>query len=222
MRLALIGGTGDIGRALALRFARDTDHEVLIGSRDPEDARAAAAGYERELAAHGFDRSIMGFVNEMAADRADIVVLAVPPYYVGDTIDAIADRLGAGTVLVSPAVGMTRDDGVVRYRPPPAGSVTELAAAHAPADVPVVGAYHNLPADRLAALDTDTEFDTLVVGDDDRAKRLVRGVTDEVAGLRAVDAGPLSNAAAVEALTPLLISIGAYDARLDDAGVVFH
>ena len=221
MRLALIGGTGDIGRGLALRFALDTDHEILIGSRDPENARAAATEYEAELAALGLERPIKGFVNEMAADRADVVILAVPPYYVADTVDAIADKLDEETVLVSPAVGMKRDEEGLYYHPPPIGSVTALAAEHAPAGVPVIGAYHNLPADRLADLDVEIDLDTLVVGDDDRAKALVRALTGEIEGLRALDAGPLSNAADVESVAPLVINVGRYNDGMHDVGVKF-
>ncbi|MCL7417371.1 MAG: NAD(P)-binding domain-containing protein, partial [Halalkalicoccus sp.] len=105
MRITLCGGTGDIGEGLALRFASDTDHEILIGSRDPEKARTKAAEYETELDSRGIETTIKGFENAMAADRADVVVLAVPPYHVRDTIESISDRLDSETILVSPAVG---------------------------------------------------------------------------------------------------------------------
>lgn len=107
MRIALLGGTGDIGQGLALRFARDTDHEVLIGSRDPEKARDAVETYEENLESRGADADVKGFANEMAADRADVVILSVPPYYAGDTVEAVADNLDEDTILVTPAVGMS-------------------------------------------------------------------------------------------------------------------
>ncbi|WP_255192322.1 NADPH-dependent F420 reductase [Natronobeatus ordinarius] len=222
MRIALLGGTGDIGQGLALRWAYDTDHEIVIGSRDPERARTAAEEYETELDSRGLDRKITGFANEMAADRADVVVLAVPPYHVGDTVDAVAEKLDEGTILVSPAVGMRRDDDGLHYNPPPAGSVTQLVADRAPEGVPVVGAFHSLSADRLANLALEFDLDTLLVGDDPDAKSTVRLLAEGIEGLRALDAGPLANAAEVESLTPLSITVGRYNDGLHDLGVRFR
>ncbi|ELY48709.1 NADPH-dependent F420 reductase [Natronorubrum bangense] len=222
MRIALLGGTGDIGQGLALRFARDTDHEVLIGSRDPEKAREAVDDYEAELEARGVDANIKGFKNGMAADRSDIVVLSVPPYHVGDTIESVEDSLDAETILVTPAVGMKGDEDGLHYHPPGTGSVTELVAERAPDEVPVVGAFHNLAADALSNLDTDLDLDTLLVADDDDAKETLRNLTNEIEGLRALDVGPLANAAEVESVTPLVINIAKYNTDLHDVGVKFQ
>ncbi|MDG5820144.1 NADPH-dependent F420 reductase [Natronococcus sp. A-GB7] len=222
MRIALLGGTGDIGEGLALRFARDTDHEILIGSRDPEKARDAVAEYEDVLEAIGTESNLKGFVNEMAADRADVVVLSVPPYYAGDTVEAVADVLDEDTVLVTPAVGMQGDDDGLHYHPPSAGSVTELVAKRAPDDVPVIGAFHNLAAGALSELELELDLDTLVVGDDSDAKERVIALAEEIEGLRALDVGPLANAAEVESVTPLVINIARYNDDLHDVGVTFH
>jgi NADPH-dependent F420 reductase len=222
MRLALLGGTGDIGEGLALRFAHDTDHEVVIGSRDPEKARAAVEEYEQILGDRGVDASLTGFANEMAADRADVVVVSVPPYYAGDTVDAVADVLDEDTILVTPAVGMQGDDDGMHYHPPGAGSVTELVADRAPDAVPVVGAFHNLAAGRLSNLDADLDVDTLLVGNDDDAKHTIESITREVEGLRPLDAGPLTNAAEVESITPLVINIARYNQDMHDVGITFH
>ncbi|WP_254861694.1 NADPH-dependent F420 reductase [Halovivax gelatinilyticus] len=218
MRIALLGGTGDIGEGLALRWARDTDHEILIGSRDPEKAREAVETYEDRLADHGATGDLKGFANEMAADRADVVVLSVPPYYAGDTVEAVADRLDAETILVTPAVGMKGDEDGMHYHPPGAGSVTALVAQRAPDEVPVVGAFHNLAAGKLAAIDVEIDLDTLIVGDDADAKRTVTQLAESIEGLRALDAGPIANAAEVESVTPLVINIAKYNDDLSDVG----
>lgn len=221
MRVALLGGTGDIGEGLALRWAYHTDHEVVIGSRDPEKARAKAEGYETELSSRGVDRKINGFENAMAADRARVVVLAVPAYHVTDTVETVADALDDETVLVTPATGMKRDDDGFHYNRPGAGSVTQLVANAAPETVPVVGAFHNLAAGRLADLDADLGIDTLLVGDDPDAKDLVSLLADDIDGLRPLDAGGLTNAAEVESLTPLLINVAMHNDGLHDLGVRF-
>ncbi|AXG09279.1 NADPH-dependent F420 reductase [Haloplanus rubicundus] len=222
MRIALLGGTGDIGEGLALRWAYHTDHEVVIGSRDPEKARAKAEEYETELSSRGVDRKINGFENAMAADRARVVVLAVPAYHATDTVESIVDSLDDETILVTPATGMKRDDDGFHYNRPGAGSVTQLVANAAPETVPVVGAFHNLAAGRLADLDTDLGIDTLLVADDPDAKDIVSLLADDIDGLRPLDAGGLNNAAEVESLTPLLINVAMHNDGLHDLGVRFE
>jgi NADPH-dependent F420 reductase len=221
MQIALLGGTGDIGEGIALRLARDTDHDVVIGSRDADKAVSAAADYSETIEEYGADASVDGAANPAAASGADVVVLAVPAYYLADTIDAVADELGDG-ILVSPAVGMQRDEDGLHYNPPGVGSVTELAASSAPDDVPVVGAFHNLAADRLADLDADLAWDVPIVSDDDDAKATVTDLVATLDGLRPLDAGALANAAEVESLTPLLINLAANNDGLYNPGVRFQ
>jgi NADPH-dependent F420 reductase len=220
MQVALLGGTGDIGEGLALRWARDSDHGVIIGSRKAGKARTKADEYESELADRGVDAAIKGHENPEAAARGDVVVLSVPAYYLSDTVDAVAGDLG-DAILVSPAVGMQRDDAGLHYNPPGVGSVTELAARAAPDGVPVVGAFHNLAAGRLADLDADLDWDVPVVGDDPDAAATVRGLAEGIDGLRALDAGPLANASEAESLTPLLVNIASNNEGLHDLGVKF-
>lgn len=222
MRIALLGGTGDIGQGLALRWGYDTGHDVLVGSRDPERARTKAEEYETELDSRGVEVSIGGFENAMAADRADVVVLAVPAYHLVDTVEAIADRLDSETILVTPAVGMKRDEDGFHYNRPAAGSVAALAAEAKPDDVPLVGAFHNLPADGLANLDKAIEWDTLVFGEDDDAKGIVIDLAREIEGLRPLDVGGLANAPEVESVTPLLINVAMENEKLHDLGVRFQ
>jgi len=221
MQIAILGGTGDVGEGLALRWGYDTDHEVVVGSRDAERAREAASSYESKLAEHGRDVAIEGAENPEAAAGADVVVAAVPAYHLTDTIEAVAGELD-DAVLVSPAVGMQRDEDGFHYNPPSAGSVTALAVDTAPEDTPVVGAFHNLAAGRLADLDDDLEIDTLLVGDDDDAKATVATVADDIEGLRSLDAGGLANAPEIEGITPLLINVAQRNDGMHDLGVRFE
>jgi len=222
MRIALIGGTGDIGEGLALRWAHDTDHEVIVGSRDPERARTKAEEYETELDGRGVEVDVAGFENAMAADRADVVVLSVPAYHLVDTVEHIADRLDPDDVLVTPAVGMQRDDDGMHYNRPGAGSVAALCADAAPDEVAVVGAFHNLAAGHLATLDADLDVDTPVFGEDEDAKETVSMLAAEIEGIRPLDVGGIANAAEVEALTPLLINVAMHNDEMHDVGVKFH
>lgn len=221
MQIALLGGTGDIGEGLAVRWARDTDHAITIGSRDPDKAARRVDDYEERLAAHGASGDLTGASNPDAAADADVVVLSVPAYYLADTIESVADELG-DAILVSPAVGMKRDDSGVHYNPPGVGSVSELAAQSAPDDVPIVGAFHNLAAGRLATLDADIDWDVPVIGDDEAAKETIMELATDIEGLRALDAGGLANASEVESLTALLVNLAANNDGLHDLGVRFQ
>jgi NADPH-dependent F420 reductase len=100
--------------------------------------------------------------------------------------------------------------------------VAAIAAGAKPDGVALVGAFHNLAAGRLADLDAEFEWDTLVFGDDDDAKDLVSTLAEEIAGLRAVDAGGLANAAEVESVTPLLINVASNNDGMHSLGVRFQ
>jgi NADPH-dependent F420 reductase len=219
MHIAILGGTGDIGEGLALRWARDTDHEILVGSRDADRARESAREYLTDLGDRGIDGSIAGFENAMAADRGDVIVLAVPPYVVADTIEAIEAAVG-DAIIVSPAVGLERDESGFHHDPPPTGSVTAQAARTAPDEAPVVGTFHNLPAARLADLDADIGLDTPVVGEGE-AKETVIELVNAIEGLRGLDAGGLGNAPEAEGMVPLLLNVAANE-DLDDIGIAFN
>ena len=222
MDIALLGGTGDIGEGLALRFAADTAHDVIVGSRDASKAAASATAYTETLASIGVDRTVVGMENTAAAARAEIAVPAVPPYHVGDTVESVADALDPGDIVISPATGAQRAEDGPHSHPPRPGSGTQIAAGAAPDGVPVVGAFHSLAAGRLADLDAELGIDTLVVGDDESAKRTVAELAEEIDGLRALDAGGLANATEIEGLTPLMINIASNTEGVGDLGVRFR
>ncbi len=222
MKIGILGGTGDYGEGLALRWARDSSYSIVIGSRHPEKAELKAEEYEDELRNRGTEVSIEAMENADAAASADVSVLAIPPYHVSDTVEEISERLTEGDILVSPATGMKRDEDGFHYHRPGAGSVTRVAADAAPDDVPVVGAFHSLAAGRLADLDTDLGIDTLLLADDAEAKETVRLLAESIDGIRPLDAGGIANAAEVESITPLLINIAQNNEGLHDLGVRFE
>ncbi|QKY20196.1 NADPH-dependent F420 reductase [Halolamina sp. CBA1230] len=219
MDIAILGGTGDIGEGLALRLAYHTNHDVLIGSRNAEKAETKAAEYETELDSRGVETTIRAGENADVTADARVIVVAVPPYYVDDTIEHVAGDLDEGDIVVSPATGMDRDDDGFHYAPPPAGSVTEHAASAVPEGIHLVGAFHNLAAARLANLDADLGVDTFVVGEDEDAKGIVTDIAEGIEGLRALDAGGLANAAEVESITPLLVNVAMHNDGLHDLGL---
>ncbi len=220
MRIAILGGTGDIGEGLALRWARDTDHEILIGSRDADRAEESARDYLAALEERGVEGSVSGFENTAAADRGDVIVLAVPPYFVTDTIETIESAIGDAT-LITPAVGLERDESGFHHDPPPTGSITAQTAQTAPDEVPVIGTFHNLPASRLADLDIDIDLDTPVVGEEGPAKETVIRLVNVIEGLGGLDAGGIGNAPESEGMVPLLLNV-ADNEDMDDIGISFR
>ncbi|MFB6189695.1 MAG: NADPH-dependent F420 reductase [Halapricum sp.] len=222
MEIALLGGTGNIGEGLALRWARDTDHSIVIGSRDPEKAERNAESYRDELADRGYGSEIVGVGNEAAAERASVVVVSVPPQYAPDTAKSVADSLTADKVVVSPAVSMDRDAAGFHYDPPEAGTVAQAIAAEVPESVPVVGAFQNVAAGALTDLDNDLDVDVVVTGDDSDSKSLIRSLAEDIDGVRALDGGPLAVTGAVESMTPLLINLAMNNDGMHDLGVRFQ
>jgi NADPH-dependent F420 reductase len=208
MRIALLGGTGALGGGLALRWGRDSQHDLVIGSRDPERAREAAGTYEAILDGQGVERSIPGFENGMAAERGDVVVLAVSSDHLSEVLGDVGPRLPSDAIVVTPAVDMESGENRMTYAPPTQGSVAALVREEIPARNPVVGAFHTLPADRLQSLEESLDMHTLVFGDDEAAIERVRSLAGEINGLETLLAGPLENAPAVESLTPLLLTLG--------------
>lgn len=222
MRIALLGGTGDIGEGLALRWGLYSEHDLVIGSRSADKARTRAGEYDEAIANRGGDASITGAPNEEAAAGADIVVLSVPPEYVAVTVETVGDVLQSDSIVVSPAVSMSKDETGFHYvQPDDAESVTAVAASATPDDVATVGAFHNVSADRLANLDADLDIDTLVVADSRDAATTVAELADEIPGMNAVHAGPLENAPEIEGITPLLINVARYTQEMHHVGVSF-
>jgi NADPH-dependent F420 reductase len=222
MEIALLGGTGDIGEGLALRWAHDTDHTVLIGSRTPEKAVRKADEYRTQLTERGIEHDVEGYGNEEAATHADVVVISVPPQYVTETVETIGSALDEDNVLVSPAVQMSRDAAGFHYDRPEDGTVAERIAAAAPESVPVVGAFQNIAAGALSNLDNELAADVVVTGDDAEAKARVQSLAEDIHGLRALDGGALANTGVVESITPLLINLAMNNEGMHDLGVRFQ
>lgn len=190
MRVAVVGGTGDFGLALAERLAT-AGVEVVIGSRDAERAREKAA--EAGAAA--------GAANEDAVRGVDLVVLATKADAALPTAESLADAIGATPVLsVASELRFTKQ-GV--FPGEDARSIAERTQEllHGP----VVAGLHSLAAASLAHGPADG--DALVCGDDEEAKRLALELAGHVVTGRALDAGPLASARALEGLTAVIVNL---------------
>ena len=177
MKVAILGGTGKFGTALARRLAPTDD--VVIGSRDAGRARAAAA----ELGVHGAS-------NEDAVDRVDLVVLAVDASAALDTARALRAAIGTTPVLSVASELVVKGE----------RSLAERVADEL--DAPVAAGLHTVAASTIGE-----DQDALVCGNDDDAKTLALELAGRAVGGRAIDAGKLRNARALEGLTGVIVAV---------------
>jgi NADPH-dependent F420 reductase len=189
VKIAVVGGTGDFGLGLAERLA-EAGEDVVIGSRDAERAAAKAA----EVGAQGA-------ANEDAVRGVDLVVLAVKSEAALPTAKALAEAIDATPVLsVASELRFTKQ-GVLPGDD--ARSIAERTQELLRA--PVVAGLHSLAAASLAS--GKAEGDALVCGDDSGAKELALALAALVVTGRALDAGPLASARALEGLTAVIVNL---------------
>ncbi len=203
MKIAIIGGTGDIGEGLALRLAKK--HDIIVGSREEAKAKEAADNYNKILKEHDIRGGIKGMSNTDAAKSSDIIVLAVKYQFMLPTIESLWDYLD-NKIVISPIVPMSKT-GLCAYTPPEPGSASRQLCAILPPGIRIVSAFHTLPAPRLADLNDPLGFDLIVCADDEEAKMIAMKLAEDLGGVRAMDGGSLEEAKLVEALTPLLINL---------------
>ena len=189
MKVGVVGGTGDFGLALARLLAAGGD-DVVIGSRDAERARAVAEPI-----------GAAGATNDDAVAGADLVVLAVKADSALETGAALAAAIGRKPTL-SVASELVFSKSGVRPRPSERSLAEELADR---LDGPVVAGLHSLAASTLAAGPADG--DALVCGDDEEAKALTLELAAKVVTGRALDAGPLASARALEGMTAVIVNL---------------
>jgi 8-hydroxy-5-deazaflavin:NADPH oxidoreductase len=199
VNIAILGGTGQEGGGLALRFAR-ADYRVILGSRSAARAAARAA----EMNARLGREAVSGGDNKAAAAVADIVILTVPYAAQGATVEEVREAL-TGKILIDATVPLMPPK-VSRVQLPPGGSAAAAIQALLGDAVRVVSAFQNVSAHHLNDLDHDVDCDVLVCSDDAAARETVIGLAAAI-GLTAWHAGPLVNSAAAEALTSVMIFI---------------
>jgi NADPH-dependent F420 reductase len=192
VRVAIIGGTGSFGRALAARLLERGEDDVVIGSRVEGRAQAAAA----ELGGRA-----RGATNEEAVRGADLAVLAVKADGALETARAIAGALNATPLLSVASPLVFGADGV---RPDADGRslaerIQEVVGG------PVAAGLHSIAAANLAEAPPDE--DAFVCADDTRARELALELAGKVVGGRALDAGPLASARTLEGLTAVIVNL---------------
>jgi NADPH-dependent F420 reductase len=212
MKIALVGGTGDIGTGFAVRWA--AHHEIILGSRKANRAIESADTILQMLDQKG---NIWGTDNGSAICGADVVALCVPYDYLssvtGDLVGSYASQ-----VVVCPIVPMSYNGKLFEYRLPAEGSAALQAKSQLPQWVKIVSAFHTICAAALQGKERDLRGDAFLCGDDPYALELVVGLAQEIKRLRPLRVGPLAASSLVESLTPMLLNV-AWKNNIKDAGI---
>jgi 8-hydroxy-5-deazaflavin:NADPH oxidoreductase len=190
VRVAIVGGTGPFGRALAARLV-DAGVEVVVGSRDEGRAREAA-----------LELGCSGATNADASEDADLVILAVNAEAAIETARELSSAIGTKPVLsVASELQVTKAG--VHPSPDPASLAARIQAELAG---PVLVGLHSLAASSLGGKEPPDE-DAFVCGDDADAKELALEIAARLTSGRALDAGPLASARALEGLTAVIVNL---------------
>jgi NADPH-dependent F420 reductase len=201
VKVGLIGGTGEEGRGLALRFAK-AGAQVTIGSRSAERAKEAADELNKilggELIRYG--------TNQDAIRGSELVLITVPFDHAVSTLEAHLNDFSEGAILIDITVPVTFEKGA-RYVELPEGSASEHLRARLPDAIPLVAAFKTEPAHLLLDPAEALDCDVFVASDSKEAKARVMEVIRFIEGARPVDAGTLRSAGTLERMTVLAIGI---------------
>jgi len=204
--IAILGGTGDLGTGLAIRWSK-AGYKIVIGSRTMEKAQAAVDALKKISPLTPAE----AMENTNAAAAGDIVVLTVPAEHQLSTLGSVKEHL-TGKILIDVTVPLVPPK-VGTVQMPPEGSAGKRAQLFLGEEVSVVTAFQNIAA-HLLQEDVQIECDVLVAGNKKAAReRVIELITE--AGMRGWHAGPIENSAAAEALTSILIQI-------NRSGIVSH
>jgi len=213
--IAVIGGTGDQGFGLVLRWAK-AGEKVVIGSRQQQKAEDAAKKANSILAGE----FVSGMENPKAAAAADIIVMSVPFAAHIDMIKSVHDSIQQDDVFVdvvvplSTAVGGSASTSLNVWE----GSAAQQAARLLPPHTKVASAFHNVVAEALQRIDKKVDSDIIVCSDSQETRKLVMELATKIPGVRAIDGGRLENSRIVEQITALLIGIN-IRYKVNDAGI---
>jgi 8-hydroxy-5-deazaflavin:NADPH oxidoreductase len=195
--VAVIGGTGAEGSAIALRLGH-AGYRVIIGTRDPSKGERVAG----ELNAILGNAALSFADNVKAAEVAEVVILTVPYSAQRASVEEIRGAL-ENKILIDTTVPLVPPK-VSNVQLPEGGSAVAAIQASLGDNVRVVSAFQNVAAHKLRELGTDVECDVLVCANDANARQTALDLITKM-GLRGIDAGPVCNSAAAEALTSVLI-----------------
>jgi len=204
--IALVGGTGDQGPPLAVRWIL-AGNRALIGSRNLEKAKTVAEELQSILGSLGCDAEVGFGINEQVVTQADTVVMTIPYAGLESTIQNLEGKIKPGTLIISPIVPIEFIGKDIRLIHVEGASAAETIARGFP-ETRVVSALQTVSSKLLGDYTKPVKGDVMVCSDDPEAKIAAKSLVEQIPNLRAVDAGELANSHIVEEFTVLLIKTG--------------
>lgn len=218
MIISVLGGTGDLGRGLSLRWAKF--HDVIVGSRDEKRAKAFANEYSELAKKYYGDKmkgSIIGYENSQAMKVSEVIVLSIPHEGLIDFIRSLKPFIDSDKIIISPVVPFYKDEKCYKHvpftisDPKNPSSIIQASAAEVISfeleSKRIVSTFHTMPAKKLCDLNLKIDCDALIASDDFEAVKLVSELISQIPNLRPIYTGPLEVSRLLEALTPILMNI---------------
>ncbi len=214
MKIGILGGTGNMGRGLAIRLA--LKHDIFIGSRSVEKAQKIAK--EQQNVAKGFYQdqiqgSFEGVLNSTAVNKADVVIVSLPSKAIVPTLTELKEFLNPRQTIISNVVPMIKKEKLFRYTPLSNEEKCQYSGKSAAEviqeiiePIPVVCAFQTVPAAYLNNCDSILNIDVLIASNNNDAIALVSKLILDIPNLRPLNVGPLDNSRFIESLTPLLLN----------------
>ena len=215
MKIAILGGTGNIGKGFALRWSKK--HQIIIGSRTTEKAKIAATKYNKILEENNLSPTIKGLDNKTAAQNSDIILLAID-YKNIESVITLINPILKNQIIISPIVPIKKITNQFFYSQPKEGSAAQKIATLLPPNTSLISAFHNIPAANLANLNTNLNYSVGVCGDHPLSKNIVFNLIKDIPNLQPLDSGSLETSSMLESITPLMINIATKN-NLKDLGI---
>src|SRR6266849_1939663 len=180
-RIAILGGTGAEGSALAYRLAK-AGEEIVIGSRDAGRAQGTAKQLRERI---GGNVRIEGMDNLSAAGACDVAVVTIPFSGAAALLKQLKSVWKPGTIVIDTTVPLAAVGGgaATRVLGVWQGSAAEQTQELLPPGVNLAAAFQNLGAESLAG-DEPVDCDVLVCGNDEKAKQVAFELVGKIPGAR--------------------------------------
>ena len=206
--IGLIGGTGDLGSALAIHLAKKYD-AVIIGSRNKSKAESTVLQIiEQKKGRTGLDSKLIAASNEDTINKSDNLILTVPYGSALATVKDLSRNFKDNQLLIS-AVASIAKKGKEFVSLVEAHSVSRYIQETLPR-VRVASAFQTVPAGILFRERT-IEADVFVSCDSEGTFSEVAEIVSSIDGLRPLYAGTLETSWQVEGLTALLLNLSIYN-----------
>jgi len=200
--IGFIGGTGDQGKGLVMRLARE-GQTVLVGSRNDEKGMAAAKEMNEKIGSE----NICGMTNNEVAHHADILFVTVPFENAIPTLKDLVPHFKKGLILVDVTVPLVIEKGFFTVQEEVFESGAERIQAELGDKVTVAAAFKTISAHALAELDKPMDCDAFVACNDKDARAEIIELAKHVKNIRPMDAGKLKSCRVIERMTGFLINI---------------